>query len=93
MPEDQTRVAYDEHGGKVTVIPSGTPKEEMAKMEADPEKYEADNKKAAKEKANVDKFNPDQPADANIDDTNTEDDDKKTYRATAKTTLKHKGKK
>ena len=29
MPEDTTRVTYDENGGKVTKIPSGTPKQEM----------------------------------------------------------------
>lgn len=29
MPEDTTRVTYDENGGKVTKIPKGTPKEEM----------------------------------------------------------------
>lgn len=29
MPEDTTRVTFDENGGKVTKIPSGTPKQEM----------------------------------------------------------------
>ena len=31
MPEDTTRITYDENGGKVTRIPKGTPKQEMAK--------------------------------------------------------------
>lgn len=31
MPEDKTRVTYDENGGKVTEIPKGTPKQEIAR--------------------------------------------------------------